>query len=132
MNVFKTTKKLIQKELIMLRSKIVIRLDYLVKIRFHQLKNDIDISKFPPWRRKHNMFYFYNIWMTKQSKELNFSQNPCGIRNMFKNIINFLNCNPFSSMAVNCRTDNTITSLPNNFLNLVSACLSILCEEFCF
>ena len=77
------------------------------------------------------MLYFYNIRMTKQPKEFNFSQNTCGIRNMLKNIINLLDCNPFSSMRVNCRANNTITTFSNDFLYLVLTSLSILGEEIC-
>jgi hypothetical protein len=115
----------------MLRCKIIICLDYLMKIRFHQLKNNIDVSEFPTWRRKHNVLYFYNIRMTKQPKEFNFSQNTCGIRNMLKNIINFLDCNLFSSMSINCWANNTITTFPDDFLYLVSITFSILGEEIC-
>lgn len=51
---------------------------------------------------------------------------------MLKNIINFLNCDLLISMGINGRTDHTIASLANYFLNLISACLSILCEKLCF
>ena len=129
MYIFKTTKKLVQEKLIMLGCKIIICLNYLVKVGFHQLKNNIDIFEFPAWRRKHDMLYFNNVRMTKQPKEFNFSQNTCGIRNMLKNIVNLLDCDPFSSMRVNCRANNTITTFSNDFLYLVLTRLSILSEE---
>lgn len=114
----------------MFRCKIIICFDHLVKIRFHQLKYHIYISKFSSRRRKHDMLYFNNIRMTEQSKELDFSEDPCGIRDMLKHIIDFFYCYPFPSMGINGRTNNTITSFANNFLNLISACFPILCKEF--
>lgn len=76
------------------------------------------------------MLYFNNIRMTEQSKELDFSEDPCGIRDMLKHIIDFFYCYPFPSMGINGRTNNTITSFANNFLNLISVCFPILCKEF--
>lgn len=114
----------------LLGRKIIICLNYMVKIRLHQLKNKIYIFEFSLWGRKHNMFYLYNIRMMKHPKKLNFSEDTNGIRYMFKHIINFLDGNSFTSLGINCRTNNSIASFPNNFLNLVSACFSILCEKF--
>lgn len=45
-NILKTTKKLVQEKLIMLRCKIIISFNDLMKIRFHQLKNNINIPEF--------------------------------------------------------------------------------------
>ena len=76
------------------------------------------------------MLNLNNIRMTEQSKELDFSEDPRGIRDMLKNIINLLDCYPLSSVGINGRTNNTITTFSNNFLNLISACFPILREEF--
>ena len=51
---------------------------------------------------------------------------------MFKDIINLLDCNLFSSVGINYKANNTITSFANDFLDSVSTHLSIFCEEFCF
>lgn len=131
-NIFQATQKLVQEKLIMLRCQVIICLNYLVKIRFHQLKNNIDISKFSPRGRKHYVLYLNNIRMTKQPQKLDFSEDSCGIRNMLKDIVDLLYCNSFSSMGINCRTYNTITTFAYNFLNLIPSCLPILCEELCF
>ena len=113
----------------LLGRKIIICLNYMVKIRLHQLKNEIYIFEFSLWWRKHNMFYLYNIRMMKHPKKLNFSEDAYGIRYMLKNIINFLDGNSLTRLAINCRTNNSVASFPNNFLNLVSACFAILCEK---
>ena len=130
MNIFQRAKKLVQEKLIMFRSKIIIFLNYSVKVIFHQLKNNINIFKFSWRRRKHYMFYLHNIWMVKQPKEFNFSQNTRGIRNMLKDITNLLDCHPLPSAGVNCRPNYTIASLANDLLNLVLTGLAIFGEEF--
>ena len=55
-----------RKKLIVLGSKIIICLNYWMKIIFDQFKNNVNISRFSPRRREHDMFYFYNIRMLKQ------------------------------------------------------------------
>ncbi|WVZ26241.1 hypothetical protein V8G54_004785 [Vigna mungo] len=112
-----------------LGGKIIIGLDYLMEIRFHQLKHYIDIPELSPGRRKHNMLNFHNIRMSKQPQELNFSKDPCGIGYMLKNITYFLDCNPFTRVSINGRTHNTITSFSNNLLDLVLTRLSILSKK---
>lgn len=131
MNIFQAPKKLVQEKLVVLRRKIIICLNDLMKVRLHQLKHNIDIPELSSRRRKHYMLNFYYIRMSEQPKEFNFSQDPCGIRYMLKNIINFFNCNLFPSMSVNRRTYNTITSFSNDFLDLVLTCFSILGKKLC-
>lgn len=113
----------------MLGSKIVICLDDLVKIGFHELKYNINIPKLSSRGRKHYMFELDNIRMAKQTKQLDLSQYTGRIRNMLEYIVYFLDCNPLSRARVDRRPNHAITSLSNHLLDLVLARLAVLCEE---
>jgi len=70
---FEASKKLVQEKLIVLRAKIIICLNHLMKIRLHQLKHNIDIPELSSWGRKHYMLDLDYIRMSKQTEEFDFS-----------------------------------------------------------
>lgn len=77
------------------------------------------------------MLDFNDIRMSKQTKKFNFSQNPGSIRHVLKNIIDLLNRYTLSGMTVDRRTNDTVTSFANDFLDLIPVSLSILGEKIC-
>jgi hypothetical protein len=131
MYVLESTEKLVKEKLVMLRCEIIIRSDDLMEIRLHELENNIYILELPPGRREHYVLDLYYVRVTQQPKELDLTQNACGIRYVLKHIIDLLNRNPLSGAGIYC-SSNYITPLANDFLDLVLACLSILGEEFLF
>ena len=78
------------------------------------------------------MLDLYYVWMTKQPKEFDLTEDACGIRYVLKHIIDLLNRNPLTGAGIYCSSNYSITPLANDFLDLVLACLSILSEEFFF
>ena len=131
MHIFKGTQHLIKKKLMVLASQVIISFNDLMKIRLHKLKDNINISEVSLRWRQHNAFDLNYIWMAQQPQQFYFSENSDGIRNVLKNIIYFLNGNFFPCMCINCSTNNSITSFPNNFKNFVSICITIIGEKFC-
>ena len=130
MYVLESTKKLVQEKLVMLRGKVIIRLDHLMEIRLHELKHNIDILKLPPRRREHDVFDLNYVRVTKQPKKLDLSQYACGIRDMLKHIIDLLDSNPLTCAGIYCCSNYSITPFTNDFLNLVSTRVPILGEKF--
>ena len=86
----------------------------------------------PPRRGEHYVLDLYYVWMTKQPKEFDLTEDACGIRYVLKHIIDLLNRNPLTGAGIYCSSNYSITPLANDFLDLVLACLSILSEEFFF
>ena len=100
MDIFETTEQLIQEELIMIRSQIIIRLNHLMKIRLHQLKHDVNIPELSTGRRQHNMLNLHNIRMLKQPQQLNLPENPGCVRDMLKDVVDLLDSNSLASVCV--------------------------------
>ena len=70
--------------------------------------------------------------MAKQTKKLDFSEDPRGIRDMLKDIIDLFNCNPLSVVSIDGRTYNAVATFANNFLDLIPSRLPVLCKKFGF
>jgi hypothetical protein len=132
MDVLERTEKLVKEKLVMLRCEIIIRSDDLMEIRLHELENNIYILELPPRRGEHYVLDLYYVRMTEQPKELDLTEDACGIRHVLKHIIDLLNRNPLTGAGIYCSSNYSITPLANDFLDLVLACLSILSEEFLF
>lgn len=126
MNVFKSPKQLVQEELVMLRSKIVIGLDYLVKIRFHQLENHVYVSELSTGWWQHDVFNLHNIGVAKEPQQLDLSKDASSIRNMLKHIIDLLNCHPFPGVGINRRPNHAIAPFPDHLLYLILTRLAVL------
>lgn len=75
------------------------------------------------------MLDFHNVRMLKKPKELNFSKNTCGIRDVFEDIVYLLDCNLFSRTCIICRADNTVATFSYHFLDSISVSFTVLCEE---
>lgn len=73
MYVLQSSKKLVKKKLMMPRGEIIICLNDMMKIRFHQLKYNIDIFEFSSTWRQHYMFDFDDIRVAQHPQELYFS-----------------------------------------------------------
>jgi hypothetical protein len=132
MDVLERTEKLVKEKLVMLRCEVIIGSDDLMEIRLHELENNIYILELPPRRGEHYVLDLYYVRMTEQPKELDFTQNACGIRHMLKHIIDLLNRNPLTGAGIYCSSNYSVTPLADDFLDLVLACLSILSEELFF
>ena len=132
MYVLESTKKLVQEKLVMFRGEVIIRLDHLMEIRLHKLKNNIDILELPPRRREHDVLNLNYVWVTKQPKELDLPQYACGIRDVLKHIIDLLDSNPLTGAGIYGCSNYSVASFANDFLDLVLACLSVLGEELHF
>ena len=100
MNELQSSEHLVEKELEMLCGEVVISFDNLMKIRFHELKDNVNIFEVTGWRRKQDMLNLNYIRMSKKTKKLYLSQDPYGIRDMLENVINLLYCDFLSSLSV--------------------------------
>jgi hypothetical protein len=67
--------------------------------------------------------------MAQESKKFNFSKDAGGIRDMLKDVIDFLDRNFFSNMRIICGAHNTIAPFANHLLYSVPAPLAIFCEK---
>jgi len=132
MYVLESTKKLVQEKLVMFRGEVIIQLDHLMEIGLHELKNNIDILELPPRRREHDVLNLNYVWVTKQPKELDLPQNARGIRDVLKHIIDLLDSNPLTGAGIYSCSNYSVAPFTNDFLDLVLACLAILCEELHF
>ncbi|BAT13564.1 Os11g0271675 [Oryza sativa Japonica Group] len=65
MYVLQSSKQLIEEKLVVFWSQVVVGLYNLVQIRLHEFKNNINVLEFSPRRRKQNMFYFHDIWVSQ-------------------------------------------------------------------
>lgn len=131
MNILQGSKKLVQEKLMVLRCEIIVRLYNLMKVRLHQLENNIYVPELPSRGRKHNVFDLDDIGVAKQPKELDLPKNAGGVRYMLKHIIDLLDCNSLSSVGVGRSPNHAVTSFANDLVDLVSARLAILGEKFC-
>ena len=132
MYVLESSKKLVQEKLVMFRGEVIIRPDHLMEIRLHELKNNIDVLELPPRRREHDVLNLDYVWVMKQPEELDLPQYACGIRDVLKHIIDLLDSNPLTGAGVHSCSNYSVAPFTNDFLDLVLACLSVLCEELHF
>ena len=129
MDELQCSEELVEEELVVLRSEIIVCFNNMMEIRFHELENHIDISEFSPRWRENNVLNFHNIWMPNQSQKLDLSKNSRGIRDVLKDIIDLLDRHSFSRASVHCSSNHAIASFPNHFLNLIPGCLPILSKK---
>jgi len=113
----------------MLRSEVVIYLKNVVKIRLHQLKNNIYIFEFLATRRKHDMLDLHDIRMSKKPEKLDLSEDTNSIWDMFKHICHLLDGYFASRVWTFRRSNNSVASFANNFLDLILTCFTILREK---
>lgn len=132
MDVLQSSQELIEEELIMFGSKIIISLDDLMEIRFHQLKDNINISEFPSRWRQHYMLDLHYVRMAQQPEELDLPQNARGVGHVFENVVYLLDGDPLPSVDIHRRPHHAIASLAHHLLDLVLGRLAILREELVF
>lgn len=110
MDIFQCTKELVQEELVMLLGQIIIGLDNLVQIRLHQFKNNINVLEIPSRRWQHDVLDLDYVRMAQQPQKLDFPQDSRCVRDVLKDVVNFLYSDFLTGMGIDCRAHDPITS----------------------
>lgn len=77
------------------------------------------------------MLNLHYIRMPEQPEELDLSKNPGSVRDVLKDIVDFLDGNLFAGVCVDCRGHNPVTSFPYNFLDLIPTGFTVFRKELC-
>lgn len=94
----------------MFLGQIIIGLDNLVQIRLHQFKNNINVLEIPSRRWQHDVLDLDYVRMAQQPQKLDFPQDSRCVRDVLKDVVNFLYSDFLTGMGIDCRAHDPITS----------------------
>ena len=84
----------------MLRSQVIIRLDNLVKIRLHELENDVNVFELSPRRREQDVFDLHDVRMLQEPEELDLAEDARGVGDVLEDVVDLLDCDFLSRVGV--------------------------------
>ena len=129
MYILEATEKLIKEKLIMLRSQIIISLNNLMEIRLHELENDVNVFELSFRRRKHDALDLDYVRMPQEPEKLDLAEDTESVGDVFEDVVDLLDGDFLSRVRVDGCAHDSVASFPDDFEDLVTVCVAVLCEK---
>ena len=113
----------------MLRSQVIIRLDNLVKIRLHELENNVNVFELSPRRWEQDVFDLDDVRMLREPEEFDLAEDARGVGDVLEDVVDLLDGDFLSRVGVVSRADEAVAAFADHFLDSVSGAFSVFSEE---
>lgn len=113
----------------MLRCQVIIRLDNLVKIRLHELENDVNVFELSPRRREQDVFDLHDVRMLQEPEEFDLAEDARGVGDVLEDVVDLLDCDFLPRVRVVSWADEAVASFADDFLDSVPGAFAVLREE---
>ena len=113
----------------MLRSQVIIRLDNLVKIRLHELENNVNVFELSPRRWEQDVFDLDDVRMLQEPEEFDLAEDARGVGDVLEDVVDLLDGDFLSRVGVVSRAVEAVAAFADHFLDSVSGAFSVFSEE---
>ena len=113
----------------MLLSQVIISFDDLVQIRLHELKHDVNVFELSFRRRKHDALDLDYIRMPQEAEKLDLAEDTERVGDVFEDVVDLLDSDFLSRVRVDGCAHDSVASFPDDFEDLVTVCVAVLCEK---
>lgn len=115
-----------------LGSEVIVCLDDLMEVGFHQLEHNVDVIELPSRRRKHYVLDFHDIGVAHQPQKLDLAQDAGGVGDVLEDVVDLLDRHLLSGEGVDRGANDPVAALSDDLQHAVPAPFAVLCEEFDF
>lgn len=126
------TEQLVEEELVVLRSEVVVGLDDLVEVGFHEFEDDVDVAELAARRRENDVLDLYDVRVAQKAKQLDLAENAGGVRDMLKDVVDLFYGDALAGVGVDGGRHDAVAALADHFADLVPVRLAVLREELRF
>ena len=100
-----------------------------MKIRLHELKDNVDVSELPLGRREQDAFDLHYIRMPQEPKKLHLAEHTERVGDVFEDVVDLLDSDFLSRVRVDGCAHQPVASFADDFEDPVSVGVAVLCEK---
>jgi hypothetical protein len=114
---------------VVLGREVVVSLDDLVEVGFHELEDDVDVAELAARGREHDVPDLDDVRVAQEAEQLDLPEDAGGVGDVLEDVVDLLDGDALAGVGVDGGGYQAVAALADHLGDLVPARLAVVCEE---